>query len=105
MKTKIYIAGKVTGEEKLKCIAKFDTAKKEVEALGFEAINPLEVVGTWEIEWQPAMKLCIKALMDCDAIYHLPCVKFSKGAQIELQIARSLGIPTLYDIESLKTID
>lgn len=102
-KPKIYIAGKVTGTDKLECIKKFDQAVKKVEALDCEAVNPLTVVGTWNIEWDQAMKKCIKALLECDAVYHLPCTQFSEGAQIELQLARYLAMPTHHKVEELKS--
>ena len=58
---KIYIAGKVSGETQVECAMKFSAVQKQVEALGFEAINPLEVVGNWEATWEEAMKKCIKS--------------------------------------------
>lgn len=101
-KPKIYIAGKVTGEPKHTCALKFAMAAKEVEALGFEAINPIAVVKDFNAKWNHAMKLCIAELLKADALYHLPCAKFSKGAQIELQLARDLKTPTFYELETLK---
>lgn len=101
MKNKIYIAGKVTGEDHLKCAAKFAKAKQEVEALNLTAINPLEVVGTWEISWENAMKKCIAALMQCDAIYLLPDTIESKGAKMELELCAQLGIPMISDSQTL----
>ena len=92
-KKKIYIAGKVSGEDLAQCTMKFGEAQKKIEARGFEAVNPLEVVGTWKISWEAAMKKCIKALMDCDAIYFLPCADRSPGAKFEKELALKLGIP------------
>lgn len=100
--TKVYIAGKVTGEPRLECAAKFQKAQDLLKNLGFEPVNPLQVVGTWEISWEDAMKKCIKALMDCDAIYLLPCVENSEGAKIEIDLASSLNM-TLLEIENQKS--
>lgn len=77
MKKKIYIAGKVTGTPIGDCTMKFGSAQKQLEALGFEAVNPLVVVNDWHCTWDHAMRLCIKALMDCDAMYILPCASDS----------------------------
>lgn len=93
MKKKIYIAGKVTGEPKHTTALKFATAKKEIEALGFEAINPIEVVGDWNAPWELAMRKCIAALMECDGVVVLPDFGNSKGAMIEHDLANSLGMP------------
>lgn len=95
MKKKIYIAGKVTGEPKHSCALKFALAKKEIEAQGFEAVNPIEVVGDFNCDWQTAMKKCIAALLECDAALFLPCWMDSQGAILEHKIASDLGIKTL----------
>jgi len=101
MKKKIYIAGKVTGEDLAACTMKFGTAQKEIEALGFEAINPLEVVGTFDITWEAAMRLCIAKLMECDKVYMLPCCAKSEGARLETKLASVVKIPLENRIENL----
>lgn len=103
IKKKVYIIGKVTGEDKISCTHKFYKAKKEIEALGFTAINPLEVVVTWHISWQDAMRLCIEQLVKADGVYVLPCASQSKGAQVELEICNTLQIIYTTNIQALKT--
>ena len=95
MKKKIYIAGKVTGEDQQQCIQKFEKAKDLLEVMGFEAVNPLEVVGDWNASWQDAMKKCLKALIDCDGIMMLDDWHFRKGAKIELELAFKLELTVL----------
>ena len=95
-KPKIYIAGKVTGEPKHSCALKFATAQKELEKRGFEVINPIEVVGDFNADWQTAMRKCIIALMDCDAICLLPDWIDSRGAKIEFELAAKLGLGVHY---------
>lgn len=92
-KKTIYIAGKVTGEDRAECTAKFAEAQKAVEALGFEAINPIVVVGDWNTTWQKAMRSCIAILMHCDGMVILPDWQKSSGAIIERQLAQDLEIP------------
>lgn len=89
---KIYIAGKITGLPQNEVIEKFETAKAKIESLGFHAINPVQVVNDWETTWENAMKKCLKALIDCDAVVILPCWSESKGATIERQLAEDLGM-------------
>jgi len=98
---RIYIAGKVSGEKIHKVTMKFGKAQKELEALGYEAINPLEVVNDWKATWREAMNKCIKALVDCDALLVLPDYQNSKGAMIERMLAELLEM-TVY--ENIKEI-
>jgi len=90
---KIYIAGKVSGEPIASCTKKFRLAQKEIESMGFDGINPFEVVMDFKATWNVAMKKCVKALIDCDAMVILPCWQDSKGAKIERQLAEDLDIP------------
>lgn len=98
---KIYIAGKVTGLPKDEVIQKFAEAQKQFEAYGYEVVNPIEVVNDWEMEWKEAMKLCIAALMECDAIYLLNDYKESKGALLEKQIAKAMNIKNIVEYKYL----
>jgi len=104
---KIYIAGKVSGEPIAECTMKFGIVQKQVEALGFIAINPLAVVGDWKTTWEEAMKKCIKALMDCDGMVLLPDWEQSTGAKIERQLAEDLCLTicnsTKFGLEVLKS--
>lgn len=95
----IYIAGKVTGLSFIEVTQKFGMAQQEVEAAGFTAINPLAVVNDWHTPWPQAMRLCITALMTADKLYALPCCANSKGATLELQLAKKLGIEIVRNIK------
>lgn len=92
-KKRVYIAGKVTGEPKHTCALKFAMAQKEIESLGFEVVNPLEVVRDPKCDWDVAMKKCIKELVGCHIMVILPDWKESKGATIERKLAEDLGMP------------
>lgn len=91
-KKKIYIAGKISGEDVASCTMKFGKAQKELEQQGFEVLNPLEIVGTWKITWEEAMKKCISALITADALVLLHDFKESKGAMIEEKLASDLNM-------------
>lgn len=90
---KIYIAGKVTGLPKEEVIEKFAAMQKKIENLGFEAVNPIEIVKDFNTPWNQAMRLCIAALTLCDAIVLLPDWMNSNGAKIEWDISKQLKIP------------
>ena len=101
---KIYIAGKVTGEPLAECTMKFGLAQKTIENLGFIAINPLEVVGDWKTPWNEAMRKCLHALIDCDAIVLLNDWQDSKGAMIEQQLAQDLKLRMIVAPDKIETL-
>lgn len=103
---KIYIAGKVTGLPKEEVVEKFAAMQKKIESLGFEAVNPIEIVKDFNTPWNQAMRLCIAALTLCDAIVLLPDWMNSNGAKIEWDISKQLKIPDFsgseFGLEKLK---
>jgi len=100
---KIYIAGKVSGEPIAECTMKFGLAQKQIEDKGYIAINPLELVNDWKMDWKPAMKICITALFDCDAVLFLEDYTKSKGALIEFGLAKSLGLDRYFSTTQIPT--
>lgn len=98
----IYIAGKVTGLDREETIAKFGKAVQELHNLGYVTINPMEIVSNPDTTWQDAMILCIRAFLLCNAILLLPDARHSKGAQIEYQLAKDLGIRVYSHIDQIK---
>jgi len=104
MKKKIYIAGKVTGLDRQLVIDKFEDVQINLERCGFLVVNPLDVVNDWDATWEVAMKKCCKALIDCDAVYLLPCHTQSVRAMMELQLAVNLKIPCVTNIFKLADI-
>lgn len=101
---KIYIAGKVSGENPKACAAKFAAAENILKERGYEVVNPIKVVGDFTADWQTAMRKCIAALVKCDAICMLPDCSESKGAKIELEIAIRLGLNLHYIPSTLSPI-
>ena len=82
-KKKIYIAGKVTNENRNACILKFEAAEKQLRAKGYTVVNPLKVINDWHMPWNEAVDIGLKALEKCDAIYLLADWYHSRGAIIE----------------------
>lgn len=101
MKKKIYIAGKVSGLPKQEVIDKFSEVQTNLERCGFKVINPIEVVNDFDVTWEFAMKKCIKALVDCDAVYLMNCHGRSVGAMLEFSLAMKLKIPCVDNIFKL----
>ena len=88
---KVYIIGKVTGLEYEHCRDLFAKREKELEDGGHQVVNPINVVpeGT---PWIPAMKVCIKELIDCEGYSILPNALSSRGALLERLIAMHLKL-------------
>ena len=101
---KIYIAGKISGLPQQEVIDKFADLQSNLERCGFDVINPLSIVGDWNVTWEFAMKKCIKALIDCDGVYLMDCHTQSVGATIEMELAKKLKIPCANNIISLKEL-
>lgn len=92
MKPKIYIAGKVTGLERLVVEKNFNTLKEYFTQKGFDVVSPIDIVTDPATDWKTAMKICIAALVECDFIYMMNNSICSRGARLELTIASAMGL-------------
>lgn len=89
---KIYICGKVTGEDRLACFSKFEMIEKLLKKSGHEPVNPMRLVPA-ECDWTTAMKVyCIPELLKCDALIELPDARSSRGGMLEMYIADQLKL-------------
>lgn len=91
---RIYISGPMTGLPDLNFPA-FNNAAEQLRSLGHEVFNPAEKQeeNNPDMTWLDYMRLDIKILMDCDAVAYLPGSEKSRGAKIEMELARALGLP------------
>ncbi|HPP39835.1 MAG TPA: DUF4406 domain-containing protein [Candidatus Kapabacteria bacterium] len=94
---KVYLAGKVTGEDFNAVKAKFAKKQKELEALGYKVINPVTAIDNLNLNWTRAMKRCIDMVPKCDAIYLMADWKKSTGAKIEYLVADKFGLLKLFE--------
>lgn len=95
-KIKIYISGKITGIEK-EAEALFQKAEDELIAKGYEVVNPMKLVHDHDKSWESYMRVCIKALCDCEAIYVMKNHFNSKGALIEVDLALKLKLDVILE--------
>ena len=92
---KIYIAGKVTGENLGKVFVKFNVTEAILIKRGHEVINPMRITSQrWS--WEQCMKACINQLITCNAIYMLKDWNDSRGAKIEHELAKIYGLKIIY---------
>lgn len=90
MKT-VYIAGKISGIEE-QAFQLFENAEQLLIKRGFKVVNPMKLSHNHDRTWESYMKECINEMMKCDVIYPLPNWHESKGAKIEMDLARKLNI-------------
>lgn len=96
---KVYIAGKVTGLPYDEAYTHFEKVEIRLRRLGFDVVNPTRIV-LKSTEWVNAMRICIKELMSCDAIYMLKGYEDSRGARTELIVASLIGLPVDLEINN-----
>jgi hypothetical protein len=94
---KAYIAGKITGLPIDRVSKKFNDAERFLINQGYQVINPIKI-NLPDTEWNEAMRKCIGELVKCDIIYTLPCWRKSKGARLEVKIAKQLGLKNIREI-------
>jgi hypothetical protein len=105
---KVYIAGPMSGYEEWNFPA-FFKAEEELKSIGIDVINPahndgpnleeaMKSAGTPERPnhtWAWYMRRDLPHVMECDAICVLEGWQKSKGASLEVHVARALGMPVL----------
>lgn len=89
---KAYISGAISGIPFDEVIAKFREAEEHLTNEGWQPVNPLHNGLPVESSWKQHMIKDIEMLMNCDAIFMLPCWSGSKGARIEKMIAQEMGM-------------
>ncbi len=96
MTMKIYIAGKITGLPFELYYYKFELIEQKLRELGWEPINPCKLGIPPEAPTLEALKICLPALLQCQAIYMLTDWKSSLGAITEHNTAIFSDIPRYY---------
>jgi hypothetical protein len=97
---KIYISGPIsthpTGNIEL-----FAAEAIKIRQGGNIAVNPHEVCSGVKknAPWADFMREDIKAMMDCDAILMLPGWGASRGAKVEYDLARAIGMEIYHLID------
>jgi hypothetical protein len=90
---RLYIAGPMTGYPEFNYPA-FFAAARLLDAVGIETINPARSQGREDCKtWLDYMRASLLDLAECDGIAFLAGWGESRGASLEVHIARSLDLP------------
>jgi hypothetical protein len=90
MKQKVQIVGKVTGLTPEEAVLKFNESETILTRQGCEVINPMKIVPA-DASWKDAMRICLKSLLEVDAIAVQPDYVLSEGASLEYLVAVNVG--------------
>lgn len=96
----IYLAGPMTGKPNFN-YDQFEEVTKDLEAQGHDILSPHDVEqwlgipkqepGSQPYEWY--VRNTMKMLLECQSIALLPAWWSSKGARLELKVARACAMP------------
>lgn len=87
---RLYISGKMSGLQD-HGIPVFNEAALLLEQAGFAVINPAEH-GVGELAWEQYLRRDLRWLLDCDGVATLEGWTTSRGAKLEVHVARELGM-------------
>jgi hypothetical protein len=96
----IYVAGPMTGIPEFN-FPLFHRVSDELREGGWDVRNPAETPPPPQLRehtddpkvWKYYLREALRLLLECDAILLLPGWEDSKGAQLELHVARALQMP------------
>lgn len=92
--TRLYLAGPMTGLPE-KNYPAFHAEAARLRALGYDIASPAEVNVVDGLPWLDYMLVDIPLMLTCQGIALLPGWEQSKGARLEVHIARELGLTIL----------
>jgi hypothetical protein len=96
MKT-VYLSGPITGRHFITAAKAFLQAEKELALKGMKVMNPLRLPHREGAGWAERVCLDLKYMMQhCDTIYMLKGWSTSKGARIELLVAKELRLKVIH---------
>lgn len=90
---KVYIAGKITGDENYK--EKFERAEEKLKNDGHIVLSP--AVLPEGMHQEDYMKICFPMIDVSDAVYFLKGFEQSKGAMLEFDYCRYTAKPRMYE--------
>lgn len=91
---RIFVCGPMSGLPKMNYPA-FNLRARQLRALGHIVENPAENPIPPGGAWVDYMRMSITQVTRCDSVYVLPGWENSRGASLEVHIARALGLEVI----------
>lgn len=88
---RVYISGPMQGYADHNFPA-FEKAAKRLRHLGYEVVSPHEIEQEPDGQWEDFLKKDLREMLTCDTIILLVGWTQSKGAMLELFVARQVGM-------------
>lgn len=98
----VYIIGEISDNITISCREKFKKAQLSLEKINFNVINPIEIIENIKIENKNQKKF--SSLLQCNAVYILPCVTIEKTQNTELLLALKLNMLLIHHTFQLNDI-
>jgi Domain of unknown function (DUF4406) len=95
---KLYVCGPMSGHKDHNFPA-FRAAAKELEAAGYEVVDPSTFDDNVGRSWADCLKRDLPEMLKCDGVALLLGWVGSRGANLEHRVATELGMPRLYVVE------
>lgn len=91
---KLYVSGPMTGIENHNFPA-FNAAADRLRDRGFEVVNPADkgIIEGWT--WEDYLRWDLREVCLCDGLAMLPGWMGSRGANLEVHVAKALSMPVL----------
>ena len=99
---KIYIAGKITGDDRADVLQKFFNAENELKKQGHSVFVPCVLPDYPDVPHEDYMHICYAMIDICDAVFMLADWQQSPGARQELEYARDWKKEIIYQDPSTK---
>jgi hypothetical protein len=88
---KYYLSGAITYQPDFKeYFAKYESGLRNKGVT--DIFNPADITRFEDMKWETRLKYDLKFLVDCDCIVLLPNWRVRRGSQLEIYVAKSLGI-------------
>ncbi len=92
---KIYIIGKISGIE-TEAEQMFSAVEKELKKAKYKVVNPMKLKHNHDKTWESYMKVCIPAMLKCDAVALINNFTQSRGAMIEFNLAVQMNMEIIH---------